>query len=126
MFKKSKIFSSFSIDDLQAAKKFYSEVLELKVVENEMGFLELDLVGGYKILAYHKPNHTPATFTVLNFPVDQIDTAVKELSQRGVTFERYNEPDLKTDDKGIARGDGPNIAWFKDPAGNILSILEAT
>ncbi|WP_069658415.1 VOC family protein [Arcticibacter eurypsychrophilus] len=126
MFKQTKIFSSFSIDDLQAAKKFYSEVLELEVVENEMGFLELELVSGYKILAYHKPNHTPATFTVLNFPVDQIDTAVKELSERGVTFEKYNEPDLKTDDKGIARGDGPNIAWFKDPAGNILSILETT
>lgn len=126
MFKQTKIFSSFSIDDLQAAKKFYTEILELEVVEDEMGYLELSLVGGYKILAYHKPNHTPATFTILNFPVDQIDTAVEELTARGVKFETYNEPDLKTDDKGIARGDGPNIAWFKDPAGNILSILEAT
>ena len=91
-----------------------------------MGFLELNLVGGYKILVYQKPNHIPATFTVLNFPVDHIDSAVNELSERGVTFEKYNEPELKTDDKGIVRGYGPNIAWFKDPAGNILSVLEVT
>ena len=77
------------------------------------------------MLAYPKPNHEPATFTILNFPVADVDAAVDELSGRGVTFERYDEPDLKTDDKGISRGDGPTIAWFRDPAGNILSVLDA-
>ena len=88
------------------------------------GTLELK-IGGTKALMYPKPNHQPATFTVLNFPVDNVEKAVDELSQRGVQFEVYNEPNLKTDARGISRGNGPTIAWFKDPAGNILSVVEA-
>jgi hypothetical protein len=85
----------------------------------------LHLPGGNNVLIYPKPNHVPATFTVLNFPVDSVEKAVNELSHRGVRFEVYNEPNLKTDARGISRGNGPTIAWFKDPAGNILSVLEA-
>ena len=84
----------------------------------------LNLGSGAKVLVYPKPNHTPASFTILNFPVPEIETAVAQLKERGVTFERYDMPELKTDDKGIFRGGGPLIAWFKDPAGNILSILQ--
>jgi hypothetical protein len=84
----------------------------------------LRLAGGNNIIIYPKPNHVPATFTVLNFPVDDVDLAVDELKKRGVRFEQYNLPDLKTDEKGIMRGHGPTIAWFKDPAGNILSVIE--
>jgi hypothetical protein len=89
------------------------------------GTLVVPLSGGTKTLMYPKPNHQPATFTVLNFPVDSVEKAVDELSQRRVRFEIYNEPNLKTDARGISRGNGPTIAWFKDPAGNILSVLEA-
>jgi catechol 2,3-dioxygenase-like lactoylglutathione lyase family enzyme len=121
MFKNTKAFSGFSVNDLQKARQFYSEILGLEVSEN-MG-LELHIAGGNHILVYPKPNHTPATFTILNFPVDNIEKAVEELRKRGVTFESYEDP-IKTDEKGIFRGGGPNIAWFKDPAGNILSVLE--
>ena len=85
----------------------------------------MPIFGGTKALMYSKPNHQPATFTVLNFPVDSVEKAVAELSERGVRFEVYDEPNLKTDKRGISRGNGPTIAWFKDPAGNILSVLEA-
>ena len=88
------------------------------------GLLTLHLAGGNNVLIYPKPNHVPATFTVLNFPVDDVDRAVDELTKRGVRFEHYNHGDLKTDEKGIMRGNGPTIAWFKDPAGNILSVLK--
>jgi hypothetical protein len=88
--------------------------------------LTLHIAGGGKILVYPKPSHTPATFTILNFPVDQIEATVAGLKDRGVRFERYDLPDLKTDDQGISRGGGPLIAWFKDPAGNILSVIEQT
>jgi hypothetical protein len=90
-----------------------------------VGTLVVPLSGGTKALMYLKPNHQPATFTVLNFPVESVEKTVEELSQRGVRFEVYNEPNLKTDARGISRGNGPTIAWFKDPAGNILSVLEA-
>ena len=121
MFKNTKAFSGFSVNDLQKARQFYGEVLGLDVSEN-MG-LELHIAGGNNILVYPKPNHTPATFTILNFPVDDIEKAVEELRKKGVIFEKYDDP-IKTDENGIFRGEGPNIAWFKDPAGNILSVLE--
>ena len=124
MFEKSKPFSSFSVDQLDKAKKFYSETLGLEVSETEEG-LELSLSGNYKVFIYPKPNHTPATFTVLNFPVCDVEATVDELKNRGVRFEIYKEGELKTDEKGIFHGEGPTIAWFKDPAGNFLSVLEA-
>jgi catechol 2,3-dioxygenase-like lactoylglutathione lyase family enzyme len=123
MLRDSKAFSGFSVDDIQKAKEFYGRTLGLGVSESN-GLLELHLAGGTTVLIYPKPNHAPATFTILNFPVDNVDEAVDELTKRGVRFEIYNEPDLKTDKKGVARGQGPTIAWFKDPAGNILSVLE--
>jgi len=123
MFTNTKAFSGFSVDDLRKAKKFYSETLGLNVSESPAG-LELHIAGGSTIFVYPKPNHTPATFTILNFPVENIEEAVSRLKQRRVHFEHYNEADLKTDEKGVFRGPGPNIAWFKDPAGNILSVLE--
>jgi len=122
MFGNTKAFSGFSVDDLAAAKKFYGETLGLDVEESGPG-LRLNIAGGNGVIVYPKPNHEPATYTVLNFPVDDIDQAVDQLSAKGVAFERYEN----TDDKGIARGraanQGPDIAWFKDPAGNILSVL---
>jgi len=124
MFRDAKAFSSFSVDDVQRAKKFYVETLGLDAEERPEG-LELRLAGGGRIFAYPKPNHVPATFTVLNFLVADIERAVAELKQRGVRFESYDMPDLKTDANGIARSDrGPAAAWFKDPAGNILAVLE--
>jgi catechol 2,3-dioxygenase-like lactoylglutathione lyase family enzyme len=123
MFKDTKAFSGFSVNDVQKAKEFYGQTLGLDVSEAH-GLLELHIAGGTKILMYPKENHTPATFTILNFPVDNIEQAVDELVSRGVHFESYNEGDLVTDEKGIFRGGGPKIAWFKDPAGNLLSVLE--
>ena len=125
MLGKSKAFSGFAVPDIEKAKKFYGETLGLKVSEDH-GVLTLYLAAGNNVLIYPKPNHVPATFTVLNFPVDDVDLAVDELKNRGVRFEIYDLPDLKTDEKGIMRGKGPTIAWFKDPAGNILSVLEAS
>lgn len=122
MLKESKAFSGFSVDDTQKAKEFYSRTLGLEVSESH-GLLNLRLAGGSTVLIYPKPNHVPATFTILNFPVDNIEQTVDRLTKSGVRFERY-EGDLKTDEKGIFRGGGPLIAWFKDPAGNILSVLE--
>ena len=123
MFKDSKSFSSFSVNDLKKAKAFYGGTLGLGVTESEEG-LELHLAGGNTVFLYAKPNHTPASFTVLNFPVNDIEEAVDELVDLGLRLEHYDLPDLKTDKRGIARGPGPKIAWFKDPAGNILSVLE--
>lgn len=122
MFKDTKAFSGFSVNDIQKAKEFYGKTLGLEVSESH-GLLNLHLAGGATVLIYPKPNHTPATFTILNFPVGNIEEAVDELTKKGVRFERY-EGDLKTDEKGVFRGGGPLIAWFKDPAGNILSVLE--
>lgn len=121
MFKDTKAFSGFSVDDTQKAKAFYGQVLGLEVTEDH-GLLTLHIAGGSKIIIYPKPNHAPASFTILNFPVDNIEQAVDELLKRGVQFEHYQQP--PTDEKGIFRGGGPLIAWFKDPAGNILSVLE--
>ena len=124
MFKNSKAFSTFSVNDLRKAREFYGGTLGLTVTETPEG-LELKLAGGNTVFLYPKPNHTPASFTVLNFPVDDIEEAVDELLGLGVRLEQYDLPDMKTDKRGIARGPGPTIAWFKDPAGNILSVLEA-
>lgn len=118
----TKPFSSFSVNDLQKAKEFYGETLGVQVKTDAEG-LELHFPGN-RIFIYPKNNHVPATFTVLNFPVKDIESAVDDLSKRGVRFEKYDEGELKTDEKGIFRGDGPTIAWFKDPAGNFLSVLE--
>ena len=123
MLKDAQAFSSFSSNDLQAAKEFYANTLGLDVGDSPMG-LELRLGGGGRMFIYPKPNHTPATFTVLNFRVDDVEKTVGELAARGVRFEHYDLPGIKTDERGIARGNGPTIAWFKDPAGNILSVVQ--
>ena len=123
MFKDSKAFSSFSTDDLAKAKEFYSKTLGLDVEEDkDMGMLHLRLSGGGVVMIYPKDNHVPATFTVLNFPVPDVEKAVDELAKNGVQFEQY--PDLKTDAKGISREWGMVMAWFKDPSGNIISVLK--
>ena len=121
MFANTKAYSGFAVDDLQKAREFYGETLGLDVSE-ENGMLQLHIAGGGVILVYPKPDHTPASFTILNFPVDDIDKAVDELAARGVRFERYDG--FEQDEKGISRGEGPYIAWFKDPAGNVLSVLQ--
>ena len=123
MLENSKAFSGFAAPDIAKEKKFYSQTLGLKTSEDH-GLLQLHLSGGNNVLIYPKPNHTPATFTVLNFPVNDVDQMVDKLTKRGVQFEIYDLPDIKTDKKGIMRGRGPTIAWFKDPAGNILSVLD--
>jgi predicted enzyme related to lactoylglutathione lyase len=124
MFTNTKAYSGFAVDDLQKAREFYGETLGLKtsVISEEGGVMSLDLAGDRGTLVYQKPDFTPATYTILNFPVDDIDKAVDELGARGVRFERYDG--FEQDEKGIARGEGPYIAWFKDPAGNVLSVLQ--
>jgi len=123
MFRETKAFSGFSVNDIPAARQFYGEVLGLDAREsNDM--LELHVAGGNAVLVYPKEDHEPATFTVLNFPVRDIEQAVDELTGKGVSFERYG-PDFEQDDKGIAHNAGPKIAWFKDPAGNVLSVMES-
>jgi predicted enzyme related to lactoylglutathione lyase len=124
MFRETKAFSGFSVNDIQKAKDFYGQTLGLEVTEEAMGILTLHISGGGKIIIYPKPNHTAASFTILNFPVTDVEKAVDELTSRGVQFEQYDFGQMKTDKKGIIRGQGPTIAWFKDPAGNILSVLE--
>jgi catechol 2,3-dioxygenase-like lactoylglutathione lyase family enzyme len=121
MFRDSHAFSGFSSDDIAKAGEFYTQTLGLQVTE-ENGMLTLHLAGGGTVLIYPKDDHEAASFTVLNFPVDDIDEAVDALTGAGVRFERYEGS--HQDDRGIMRGDGPPIAWFKDPAGNILSVLE--
>jgi catechol 2,3-dioxygenase-like lactoylglutathione lyase family enzyme len=121
----SAAFSGFAVPDVEAAHRFYADTLGLRVdVDQEMGgMLTLHLGGGGDVLVYPKPDHVPATYTVLNFPVEDVEKAVDELAARGVRFERYDG--FEQDDKGIARGQGPDIAWFTDPAGNVLSVLKA-
>jgi catechol 2,3-dioxygenase-like lactoylglutathione lyase family enzyme len=119
MFENTKAFSGFSVDDIPKAKQFYGETLGLRVTE-ENGMLTLHIAGDRDTLVYPKEDHTPATFTILNFPVDDIDSAVAELGARGVRFEMYDW----VDENGINRMGGPAIAWFKDPAGNVLSVLQ--
>jgi catechol 2,3-dioxygenase-like lactoylglutathione lyase family enzyme len=124
MFRDSRAYAGFSTNDIAVAKEFYGQTLGLEVSEG-MGSLMVDLAGGGHVLIYPKDNHEPATFTVLNFPVDDIDAAVDAIKSAGITFERYEG--IEQDERGIARGraagQGPDIAWFKDPAGNILSVL---
>jgi catechol 2,3-dioxygenase-like lactoylglutathione lyase family enzyme len=121
MFTDTKAFSGFSVADVAKAREFYGDTLGLKTSE-ENGLLTLHLAGDRDVVVYPKPNHTPATYTVLNFPVDDIDKVVDELTSRGVRFERYDG--LEQDEKGIHRTGGPLIAWFTDPAGNVLSVLQ--
>ena len=122
----TKVFSGFSVDDIDAARTFYSEVLGLSVKDEGMGLLSIALPSGGAVLVYPKPDHAPAVFTILNLQVPDVDAAVDELTARGVTMERYPAMPHQ-DEKGIARGrqseTGPDIAWFRDPAGNILSVL---
>jgi predicted enzyme related to lactoylglutathione lyase len=123
MFENTKAFSGFAVDDIGAAKRFYSETLGIRVSELGNGLLTLHIAGDRDIIVYPKSDHEPATYTILNFPVDDIDRAVEELSLQGISFLRYDG--FSQDEKGIARGDeGPPIAWFTDPAGNILAVLE--
>ena len=124
MFANTKAYSGFAVDDLQKARQFYGETLGLRtsMISEEGGVMSLDLAGDRGTLVYLKPDFVPATYTILNFPVDDIDEAVDELVARGVRFERYDA--FEQDEKGIARGPGPSIAWFKDPAGNVLSVLQ--
>jgi catechol 2,3-dioxygenase-like lactoylglutathione lyase family enzyme len=121
MFEQTRAFSGFSVDDIPKAKDFYGETLGLRVSE-EYGLLTLHIAGERDTLVYPKDDHTAATYTILNFPVDDIDSAVDELAARGVQFERYEG--AEQDEKGIHRGEGPLIAWFRDPAGNILSVIQ--
>jgi catechol 2,3-dioxygenase-like lactoylglutathione lyase family enzyme len=121
MFENTKAFSGFAVDDIEAARAFYGQTLGLKTSE-EYGIMTLHLAGGRDTIVYPKADHTPATYTILNFQVDDIDAAVDELTRAGVRFERYEG--MGQDDKGINRAGGPYIAWFKDPAGNILSVLQ--
>jgi len=124
MFENTKAYSGFAVDDVGKAREFYGETLGLKlaVLDEENGLMSLDLAGDRTTLVYAKPDFVPATYTILNFAVDDVDKAVDELASRGVSFERYDA--FEQDEKGIARGPGPQIAWFKDPAGNILSVLQ--
>ena len=125
MLKGTQAFPGFSVDDLQKARSFYEDSLGLEVTEGEMGTLDLHTGNGMTVFVYPKPNHVPATFTILNFIVPNIEKTVDELSARGVQFQHYDLPEMKTDAKGIAHGPpGPNIAWFTDPAGNIMSVIE--
>lgn len=125
MFKHAKPFSGFSVNDIEKARKFYRETLELDVADAPMDQLELRLDGDTRVFVYEKPDHVPATFTILNFPVDDVDGAVNQLKDKGVKFEVYKAGDVATDEKGVHRTGGPKIAWFKDPAGNYLSVLES-
>jgi predicted enzyme related to lactoylglutathione lyase len=124
MLENSKAYSGFAVDDLQRAREFYGETLGLKteILDEQVRLMTLHLAGDRPTLVYQKPDFEPATYTILNFPVDDVDQAVDELASRGVSFERYD--DFDQDEKGISRGNGPQIAWFKDPAGNILSVHE--
>ena len=120
----AKAFSGFSVDDLQKARSFYGELLQIKVEDNPMGLLELYPEGGSKIIIYPKSDHQAATYTILNFGVEDIESAVEEMAAHGIIFEQYGAP-LNTNEKGISRSpDGPTVAWFKDPAGNILSVIQ--
>jgi catechol 2,3-dioxygenase-like lactoylglutathione lyase family enzyme len=121
MFTDTKAFSGFAVDDVEKARQFYGETLGLKTSE-ENGLLTLHLAGDRDTLVYPKPDHTPADYTILNFPVDDIEAAIDELTSRGVSFERYEG--IPQDERGIMREGGPYIAWFKDPAGNVLSVLQ--
>jgi catechol 2,3-dioxygenase-like lactoylglutathione lyase family enzyme len=121
MFENTRAFSGFAVDDVERARTFYGDTLGLRTSEQQ-GLLTLHLAGDRDTLVYPKPGHTPAEYTILNFPVQDIDAAVDELGRRGVQFERYDG--MAQDERGIMRQGGPYIAWFKDPAGNVLSVLQ--
>ena len=127
MLNPTRAFSSFSVSDLEKAKKFYEDTLGLQTKTIDMGegnkVMELHIPGGAMVMIYPKPNHTPASFTVLNFPAKDVEKSVDELISKGVTFEQYHNEWMDTDAKGILRGKGPVIAWFADPAGNIISVV---
>lgn len=123
MFRHTKAFSGFSVNDIAKARSFYADTLGLDVEDLMEGMLQLNINGGGHIIVYEKPNHSAASFTILNFPVKNIDEAVDGLTARGIRFLQYNDP-IKTDEKGICRQGWPVIAWFEDPAGNILSVLQ--
>lgn len=125
MFRPDDIFSGFSVDDIDAARSFYADTLGLEVSENAMGFLDLALPSGGHVLVYPKPHHEPASFTILNFVVSDIDAAVRDLNAKGVDTKIYADAEWPTDSRGILREQGPPIAWFRDPAGNVLAVLEA-
>ncbi|MDF2441867.1 MAG: hypothetical protein JWR01_70 [Subtercola sp.] len=125
MFTTTGAFSGFSVDDIPAARRFYGETLGLTVSDNAMGFIELHLPSGGTVLAYPKPNHEPASYTMLNFPVENIDSAVDDLRSRGVDTNIYAGGGMPVDEKGIMRGNGPDIAWFRDPAGNVIAVIQA-
>ncbi len=124
MLKESRAFSGFSVSDPEAARKFYGEVLGLSTQDRDNGMFTLKLAGGRDTLVYPSPSHQPASYTVLNFPVDDIETTVAGLTERGVAFETYEGTPMETDPSGIFRKGGPLIAWFKDPSGNVLSVIE--
>lgn len=132
MLQTSKAFSSFSVNNSEKARQFYDKKLGMRTTTvkemEDYGLFEIHIPNGNSVMVYPKENHQPATFTVLNFPVDNIDKTVDELTAKGVEFEHYADKMIKTDEKGIARSDspekGPSVAWFKDPAGNILAVME--
>lgn len=125
MFRSERAFSGFSVDDIEAARAFYGGILGLDVSENAMGILEIPLPGGGHAIAYPKQDHVPATFTILNFAVADVDAAVAALNDSGVVTKIYDDDELPTDGTGVMRGHGPTIAWFRDPAGNVLSVIAA-
>ena len=127
MLEKSEAFSGFAVRDRDAAKDFYGGTLGLsvRVLDEENGLMQLELAGGRNVLVYRKDDHAPATYTILNFPVDDVEGTVAALRDRGVEFERYEGTDVEADEDGVFRGPGPLIAWFTDPSGNILSVVEA-
>ena len=131
MFRETKAFSGFAVPDIAAAKAFYGDTLGIDVTwgsprgaGEDHGMLTLHLAGGRDTIVYPKPDHVPATYTILNFPVDDVEAAVDALTERGVEFQKYEGEDFATDAKGIMRQGGPLIAWFTDPAGNVLSVLQ--
>ena len=126
MFTPDRAFSGFAVRDTAEAKTFYGDTLGIPVSLNEMGILELTLGSGATVIAYPKSDHEPAGFTILNFDVDDVEAAVDDLNARGVKTKIYDDADFPTDEKGIARGMGPDIAWFRDPSGNVLSVLKGS
>ncbi|AND16016.1 glyoxalase/bleomycin resistance/dioxygenase family protein [Rathayibacter tritici] len=124
MIRSERAFSGFSVDDVAAARAFYGGVLGLEVEVNAVGVLQIELPGGGRAIAYPKPDHEPASFTILNFSVEDVDAAVAELNAAGVITAIYDDPALPTDATGVMRGHGPTICWFRDPAGNVLSVIE--
>ncbi len=126
MFRSDRAFSGFAVRDIDEAKAFYGDTLGIPASLNEMGILELTLGSGATVIAYPKPDHEPAGFTIMNFDVDDVESAVDDLNARGITTKIYDDADFPTDAKGIARGMGPDIAWFRDPSGNVLSVLKGS